>query len=191
MRDGGRRLREVIRSAADLGRWVDVLPLYAELQIDFAPRREELLSLGVPDQGLADLPGQFERLLDEPDAWRLDEPQGLTGAEYERLRAAVPELAGVCRDLVAFGIPETIQHDDLHDGNVFVDDGRYVFFDWGDSCISHPFHTLVVTLRSIAHGHQVEPGSPELERLRDAYFEPWTRQAPRADLAAPRRCRTA
>ena len=63
------------------------------------------------------------------------------------VRAILPEYAERCELLAAFGIPETIQHDDLHDGNVFVRDGRNLFFDWGDSCVSHPFHTLVVTLR--------------------------------------------
>jgi Ser/Thr protein kinase RdoA (MazF antagonist) len=28
-------------------------------------------------------------------------------------------------------VDRTLQHDDLHDGNVFVRDGRYLFFDWG------------------------------------------------------------
>jgi hypothetical protein len=38
----------------------------------------------------------------------------------------------MCRQLSAVAIPETVQHDDLHDGQVFVRDGRYLFFDWGD-----------------------------------------------------------
>jgi Phosphotransferase enzyme family len=182
MRDGGTRLRELIRSAADVRRWERVLPPYAELQIDLAPRRDELLALGVPDQRLAVLPAQLERLLDERPVLRLDEPDGLTQGEYRRLRAAAPELAAMCADLAAVGIPETLQHDDFHDGNVLVRDGRAVFFDWGDSCVSHPFHTLVVTLRSIAYRQGVAPGSPQLERVRDAYLEPWTAFATRADL---------
>ena len=35
-----------------------------------------------------------------------------------------------------YGIAETIQHDDLNDGAVYVRDGRYVILDWGDACVS-------------------------------------------------------
>ncbi len=70
----------------------------------------------------------------------------------------MPELRALVDELEAFGIPETIQHDDLHDGQVFVKDGRYLLQDWGDSCISHPFHTLTVTLRALAWRWKIEPG---------------------------------
>ena len=133
MRDAGTRLRELISSDHDLHHWEELLPLYADLQIAVAPELERLLELGVPDERLAGLPARYERLLDE-------RPDGLTSDDYERLREAVPEVARMCRQLAAYGIPETIQHDDLHDGNVFVRDGRYVVFDWGDACVSHPFH---------------------------------------------------
>ena len=86
-------------------------------------------------------------------------------------------------ELEAFGIPETIQHDDLHDGQVFVQDGHIRILDWGDSCISHPFHTLTVTLRALAWRHGIEPGSEQLLRLRDAYLEPFGAPAAAADLA--------
>ena len=91
----------------------------------------------------------------------------------------IEELAG---RLAGYGIPESLQHDDLHDGNVFLRDGGYRIFDWGDSIVSHPFHTLVVGLRSAAWKFELEPGTPVLLRLRDAYLEPWTSFASRTDL---------
>src|SRR3954454_20441382 len=77
----------------------------------------------------------------------------------------------MCRELASYGIPETIQHDDLHDGQVFLQDGRYRFSDWGDSCVSHPFHSLTVTLRATAAKLALEPGVGEVLRMRDAYLE--------------------
>ena len=106
----------------------------------------------------------------------------LADDELERLRTLVPRIEAACRDLESYALPETIQHDDLHDGQVFVRDGRYVFFDWGDACLSHPFFTLVVTLAVLAYRLELEHGSPELDRFRDAYLEPWTRFRPRSDL---------
>jgi hypothetical protein len=89
----------------------------------------------------------------------------------------------MCRELAAYGIPETIQHDDLHDGQVFLRDGGYLFFDWGDSCVSHPFHSLTVALRANAAKFELEPGGAELRRLRNAYLEPFGDLQEAADLA--------
>jgi len=109
--------------------------------------------------------------------------KGLTADEHQRLIDAVPRVEEMCRELAAYGISETIQHDDLHDGQVFVRDGRYRFFDWGDSCVSHPFHSLTVTLRAVAWKFDLEPGGPDLRRLRDAYLEPFGQLTEAAEIA--------
>lgn len=176
-RDGGMRLREILEDGGDHGVWEQILPLYAELQIDAAADRERLLDAGVPDRRLALLPHQFEELLADEEALR-----ALSGEELRRLRELVPRIEADCRALQAYDLSETIQHDDLHDGQVFVRDGRYVFFDWGDACVSHAFFTLVVTLAVLAYRLGLEHEAPELDRFRDAYLEPWTRYATRRDL---------
>jgi hypothetical protein len=176
MRDAGRRFREIVRSPADLRHWELALPRYAELQLAATPLADELLSLGVPDARLSVLPGQLRTVLAQP-------VRGLTPAQQERVLEALPAFEAMCRELAAYGIPATIQHDDLHDGQVFLRDDRYLFFDWGDSCISHPFHSLTVTLRANAAKLGLEPGGPELQRLRDAYLEPFGDLQEAANLA--------
>ncbi len=137
MVDAGAQLRQLQEEERDLDRWLDVLPLYAGLQLDLAGDVDELLALDVPDQRLATLPEKFERFVEEIEV-------------EERFRAAVPYVAELCEQLAEYGIPETIQHDDLHDGQIFVRDGRYLLMDWGDACVSHPFCTLSVTLEGAA-----------------------------------------
>jgi hypothetical protein len=131
----------------------------------------------VPDTRLAGLAPSLEQLLADDEALLLDRPHGLTTAERERLRASVPEIASAAHELASYGIPGTLQHDDLHDGNVFVRDGCYLIFDWGDSSVSHPFHSLVVTFRAIVHRFELDirPGGHELLSSRDAYLEPFSR----------------
>ena len=51
-------------------------------------------------------------------------------------------------------------------------DGRFRFFDWAEACVAHPFFTMTVTLQD------------EARAVPDAYLEPWTRIAPRAELEA-------
>ncbi len=79
---------------------------------------------------------------------------GLDPETYERLRAEVPAYAERCRRLADLGIASTIQHDDLHDGNVFAGPDGYGYFDWGDASVAHPFGTLLVTVRSIRYARR-------------------------------------
>lgn len=178
MRDGGTALRDYIRSAEDLRHWDTVLLLYAGLQRDLARHEEELLALGAFDRRLAILPARYEELLADPMIARVDEPDRLTSEHFRRLRGLAPRFAETCRRLAEYGVPETIQHDDFHDANVLVPDGRYTIFDWGDACVSHPFCTLLVTLRSIAFRLDLEDDAPALLRLRDACLESWVGYGP-------------
>jgi hypothetical protein len=171
MRDGGERLREVIERDRKLEHWLGVLPLYAELQIAATPDAELFVERGVPDRRLATLAEQYEQLLERVDR-----------TEDARL---VPWAAALCEQLASVGISETIQHDDLHDGNVLTRDDTYVVFDWGDSCVTHPFLTMSVTLEGmIAWGLDDVEGSVDLQPYRDAYLEPFTAFAAKRELEA-------
>ena len=128
----------------------------------------------VLDRRLAMLPGQFERLLAERDALRVGLPDGLTVEEYGRLRELVPDFAALCQRLSDYGVPESVEHNDFHDGNIFVRDGRYIFADWGDSCVTHPFITLVTIRRSLENRFELAEDSAEVLALRDLYLSSWT-----------------
>ena len=185
MADAGTRLRELIAQERELKRWLDVLPLYASVQIDVSDRADELVALGVPDMRLATLPASYERLLGELEGL-------LPADEARRLREAVPHVETMCDALAVHGLPETIQHDDLNEGQVYLCDGRYLLLDWGDACVSHPFFSLSVALEGvIAWGVDDVQGSVDIEPFRDAYLEPFAQQgeATLAELAAT--CSTA
>ncbi len=161
MDDAGENLRAVVPRERSLHRWYDVLGLYAGVQLDLADDVDELLALGVPDMRLAGLPKAYERLMDE------------IGAD-QRFRAAGSLVSDLCDELAAYGLPELLQHDDLHDGQVFVREGRHLLMDWGDACISHPFFTLSVTLEGVlAWGLDDVEGSVDTAPFRDAYLAPY------------------
>jgi hypothetical protein len=161
MEDAGRTLRSVIAEERSLDRWLDVLPLYAGVQIDMAGEAEELVTLGVPDLRLVTLAEQFERFLDGL--------AGELGDEEARLRERLPWIRQACDELASYGIPETIQHDDFHDAQVFVHDGRHLLMVWGDACVSHPFFTMAVTLEGvIGWGLDDEEGAEDLGPHADA-----------------------
>jgi hypothetical protein len=180
--DAGSRLRELLSTPDDLVRWEEFLPLYADVQLAAAESAERLLEAGVPDERLAVLPLHFEQVLADRGVLLVDREDGLDEDQHESLLASVPEVERLSEELAGTAIPETVQHDDLHDGNVFVRDGDYLVFDWGDSCISHPFHSLVVALRAAAWRFELAPADARLERMRDAYLEPFAPYGSRAEL---------
>ena len=89
----------------------------------------------------------------------------------------------MCDALAAHAIAETIQHDDLHDGQVFVRGNEYVVADWAESCISHPFFTMAVTLEgNLAWGLDDIRNSVDVAPFADAYLEPFSVYGPLPQL---------
>ena len=173
MRDAGVPLREVVKTRRDVHHWLATVPLYAEVQIAAARRVPELLELGVPDLRLERLPDVFDELVSRADVAADDR------AALHDLR---PRLAALCNELAQDGIPETLQHNDLHYNNVLVRDGRHRIFDWGDSSISHPFQTMRVTIAFLKWTLGIV-GDDEIDRrVRDAYLEPWSAYGTRKAL---------
>lgn len=182
---GGTTLRAATAGHTDASHWQDILVEHAELQRAVASHAEEMLAFGVPDVRPERLAHIRADLLDDDVALRLGRPGGLTGEQLERLRGDATRHAAICRELAEIGIPASLQHDDLHDNNVFVPDrpgGRYRVFDWGDASVAHPFAVLLVALRVVADRHHLREGGVELLRLRDAYLEPWTAEFDRPTL---------
>lgn len=182
LRDAGIRLRELITSPGDLRRWEPVLAGCAELQLAMAEHVDRILEIGIPDFRLRGLPDRVAALLEADEFLMIDQPDGLTSDDRDQLRSQIPEIERMCVELSSAGIPETIQHDDLNDGNVFVQGGRSRIVDWGDACVSHPFHTLTVCLRATAFRLDLEPGGPEILRVRDAYLQPFSAYGSHEDL---------
>ena len=181
MRDAGTPLRQFIRAEKTVTRWKDVLPLYVDLQREMAERTTHLLTLGVMDRRLAKLPEMFENLIADEPAMLLDQEESLTSEEYSRLKTSVPDFVRMCEKLASYKIPETIHHDDFHDANIFVRDGKIIFTDWGESAVTHPFFTLVVMMRGIDNSMGVD-FSPESEQVRDMYLGYWTSYASMEEL---------
>lgn len=186
--NGGPRLRDVLESARDFSHWERILPACADLQRRLEGRDSELLAAGAIDKRPHRMPEILDGLLEGGEWLMRGEPGGLTDDEMRQLRALRAPYADACAELEAATIGSSIQHDDLHDGNVLAGDDGYWVIDWGDAGLAHPFATLLVTLRSVAHAFELGDwtpfgaSAPELDRLRDAYLEPWSDRLPRAEL---------
>lgn len=184
MRDSGTPLRTSVKQTLSIEPWRAIVPAYTNLQKAMIPRVAELLSLGVLDRRLTSLPNRLADLLNQPDALLTWQPDGLLPAELALLRRSLGTFEHMCTRLANLGIPATLHHDDFHDGNIFLQPGRIIFTDWGESAVTHPFFSLVVMLRSLENSLDLQPNAPELETLRSWYLGEWSSYAAPADLRA-------
>ncbi|GAB3921069.1 phosphotransferase [Microlunatus endophyticus] len=170
--DAGQRLDHVDLTAEErFAIWGRLLPAYAELQQ--TTEIDQLLAVGVPDFRPPTVPGWYDRLIAMFDA----DPAArahLSADELRTLRTIGPWVEELSAELAA-GVPPTLQHDDLHEGNVLATDDhrRLTVIDWGDSVVGHPFSTLTVTLGRLQRQLDLPPDEPGLVRLRDGYLEAW------------------
>ncbi|MET9657112.1 aminoglycoside phosphotransferase family protein [Streptomyces sp. NPDC006510] len=165
--DGGTLFRDALDSAAgtavDPGAWEEPLRQYAGMQRALVPYAEEIELLGVPSARTAVLPETFDRVVDGNTA--------LEPADRRALCELRPRLVEWCEELTGAGIADTLDHSDLHDGQLFAPEpGRFTFFDWGDAAVAHPFCSFLVPARAARERF----GPEALPRLRDAYLEQWT-----------------
>jgi hypothetical protein len=173
MADAGDRLREVVVEEQSLARWHDVLEGVADLHHALEPDAVELVAAGVPDLRLAGLVDRYADLVARP--WV--EP---------RFREATPRVRDLVDELASYGVTDTLQHDDLHDGQVFVKDGRNLVLDWGDAVVSHPFFTMSVTLEGgVAWGLDDVEGSEDIWPYVDSYLARYAPDRPELRDAVP------
>ncbi|MGA8846210.1 MAG: phosphotransferase, partial [Nocardioides sp.] len=166
MEDAGERLRELVVAEASLQRWHKVLDAAARISLAVEDDVEALLALGVPDGRLPTLVDGWDALMDELDA-------------AARFREAREQVASLANALAAYEIRETLQHDDLHDGQVFVRDGRHWVIDWGDAVVSHPFFVLAVVLEGqLAWGLDDVEDSIDTAPFRDTFLRPYAEAYP-------------
>jgi Phosphotransferase enzyme family len=178
--DAGRRWLALADFGAELA-WdipdaarEEVLRTFARLQIEAASQVDRLLEAGCLDCRLPWLADQAERWL--PAIEETGRLPGIDAAtwrskdELAGLRAAVPHLPAICAELATYAIPPSLVHGDLHLGNVARGPRGYLFFDWTDAGVAHPFLDLLTFFQE----DEEEIKGPLRDRLRDAYLSEWT-----------------
>ncbi len=197
--DGGPTLRATRADGTgdhDLLAWERILQTYAAVQrsLEGDGVVAAMLDASTPDGRPQELAAALHRLVADDRVWALvpDAERAAGAAARTRLSTAVTgsEIAELVDALEAVGIRPSIQHDDLHGGNILVGPRGDRFFDWGDAVVAHPYSTLTTTFNSIAHHTSRSIDDAAFVRLRDVYTEAWSDVAsPSAQRAAARLAR--
>jgi len=164
----------------DAERWAMALRRYAEMQVALSERVDDLLTLGVPDRHVQNLPGWIETLLADTAALTNSEA-GLSVEEIARLRAKLPEVLAACETLGTSPIPPTLEHGDFAPGQaVYGAECVYRFIDWSDAGVAFPFLSMLFYWAELGENFK---NAEELRvKFREAYLEPWVSYTGKTEL---------
>ena len=155
---------------------VTALPQYGQLQRDLAPHADELVAMGVADMRPAVMPIRFDEAVAAVEE--------RTGQRMDAIREMRATFVGWCERLGESSVAASIDHNDLHPGNIFFSGGQARFYDWGDAVVAHPFASMLVGLAVVRMQLGVGVDDRAVTRPRDAYLEVWSDVAPRSVLVA-------
>jgi hypothetical protein len=129
--DRGDTLSE--RYELTLADWCALVQEAGDVQRRSAGLREELLATGLPDCSPATVPNRFDALLARYAALDVQHPSHLTPGQLRRFRDIRPAVVDAAAALAQSELPSTVNHGDLHPGNVFSVAGGRCLFDFGDA----------------------------------------------------------
>ena len=178
--DGGASLGERFDGEELVRGMSAALDRYARLQRALEPRLDDLLEIGVADMRPGNMPARFEEAVRAGERYARSSGDPSDAESLERVVRHRNTFAEWCEELAERPGGAGLDHNDLHPWNVLGSPERpegLRFYDWGDSVVAHPFAATLVPLGVIARH-----GSRAVERLRDAYLEPFSELAPRAEL---------
>jgi hypothetical protein len=178
--DQGPVLREAVGDSEET--WCAVAREASLLQREVAPHVAALEAAGARRLGAAEAPTYVATRLEQYAALPAGDPRGLDRAAADRLRAALPEVERWSEQVLALGLPVTLNHSDLHSNNVFAHRDQMVFFDFGDAVLSDPLAVLLATLSSMRFHLDCGPDDPRLAKVAESAIEVWTDLVPAAEL---------
>lgn len=166
---------EALRERPDVSRYEAALRQYAQLQKQEAENIETYLSYGIPDRRPAKLKDEIRTYLPELCI-------GLDRHQAESVLALEDELLAMCDEL-ATGIPMSLEHGDLHGGNIFWREqtSDLCILDWGDATVTHPFFSVRVFWNAL---YDLLPEEDEvawyeqIQTMRATYLKEWLGVAP-------------
>jgi hypothetical protein len=140
---------------------IDIFRRFAQLQIASVEHADRLLEAGCIDRRLDWLARAQKEWFTGPLARGL-----LSANEFSQLQSCSAWLPTLCADLACSGIPDALLHGDMHLGNAARNERCYIFFDWTDAAVSHPFLDMISIV--------LEDDASAAQAARAAYLAEWT-----------------
>jgi Ser/Thr protein kinase RdoA (MazF antagonist) len=166
----------------DLEPWCAMAREGALLQRELAEHVDEMQAAGLRRLGAAEAVSYVATRAQQYESLPASDPRQLSAADATTLRGLLPQVRVWAEETAALGLPVTLNHNDLHENNVFAVDGGMRFFDFGDALLGDPLAALLVPLRRVTGRLECGPDDPRVSQVAEAAFEVWSDVASLADL---------
>ncbi len=168
----------------DLEPWIAIAREGALLQRELVGHADALERAGCTRLGAAETPSYVATRIEQYAALPAGDRRRLDDDAAAALRRVLPDVERWSDQVLALGLPLTLNHSDLHEHNVFAVDGVLRFFDFGDAVVSEPLSVLLTTLRVLRGTLDCAANDPRLTSVSDAALEVWSDFASTDDLRA-------
>jgi hypothetical protein len=158
---------------------------YGKIQSYYGSNTNKFLGLGCPDWRVLHLPCLFENIIQPiPDSHkklgtRLQIPTPKT------LKRVIPRISSICKELSSLGIPSTIVCPDFQPGNIYKTPNGFLFYDWADAVVTHPFFSLARLLYYLplirfnsVDCYQSKDSQTAMLAISKSYLRSWTGYGP-------------
>jgi hypothetical protein len=168
----------------DLANWVRLARDAALLQRELVPHLDEVIAVGATSLAPRETHDYVAARVEQYAGLPEGDPRRLGDDVAGLLRAHLPVVRRWAEQVAELGLPLTLNHNDLHENNVFDVDDRLLFFDFGDALVTEPLGILLVPLNILGDKLQAPADDPRLWRVADAALEVWSDLVPAARLRA-------
>jgi hypothetical protein len=166
----------------DLEAWCAVAREGALLQRELADHVDEMEAAGLRRLGAAEAVSYVATRVEQYAALPAADGRHLSEADATMLQRLLPQVGVWAEQTAALGLPVTLNHNDLHENNVFAVDGGLRFFDFGDALLGEPLSALLVPLGRVKRRLECGPDDPRVSRIAEAALEVWSDVAPLTEL---------
>ena len=149
--------------------WQPIVAAHVDRQLRLQGHVPRLLALGLPDWRAAALLASLRGLCARPAVQRALPADVRSG--IARLLGSLPERLDALR---ACGLPDTLVHGDLHQGNVIASADGPVLLDWGDAGVGMP----LLDLPALCHGF----AAADQPQVKAMVADAWRQACPEAQL---------
>ena len=171
-------------SGDSLEPWERLVREAAEMQRVLCGHQGRLVDAGVTalpvDRSVDYVRARTDQLASLPEA----DPRRLDTDIARRLEAHLPVVRRWAEQVTALGLPDTLDHNDLHGNNCFDIGGRLRFFDFGDAVLTGPLSVLRIPLNHVAIALDCPADDPRLLAVAEPALEVWSDLAPMSELRA-------
>lgn len=168
----------------DPGAWGRLVREGALLQRELVDHMDALKRAGLTEMAPSMIADYTEARIEQLAVLPKDDARHLPQDDAETLRSRLPWLREQAEIVAALGLPITLNHNDLHEHNVFDIEGQLRFFDFGDAVLTDPLGVLRVPLNVLGNKFGCPQDDPRLTRVSEAALEVWSDLAPLPHLRA-------